>query len=640
MIIPDNETDIDLLYYEAISKTVVSLLDSADETALTVGVHGDWGAGKSSILKMLEAEYADKEEVLCVVFNGWLFQGFEDTKAVLIETIIEKLLEKRGLSAVAKDKANNLLKRINWMKVARKMGGLAFTATTGIPTMDQLEGILATAKGFVGKASEFSAEDIEGFISNTEGYLKDSEPDTVPSQIHKFREEFSDLLSEAKIDRMIVVVDDLDRCLPKTSIETLEAIRLFLFVPGAAFVIAADEAMIEYAVKKHFPDLPLSQGPASYAQNYLEKLIQVPFRLPPLGYVETRTYITLLMTQKNLGTENENFLKLKEIAKEVLRRPWVDNGFSREEIAKKLGEVPREVEDALNLANQISPMLTDGARGNPRQIKRFLNAMTLRLAIAERRGIADEIKIPILAKLMLAERFDPDLYGKIARETNVDGKSSTLRDFETTVNTQQPSKPRVKTKAKAPATVKPQENSKNEDETLGAWSKRWMLLQPELGETDLRPYLFISRDRKALSFTAAALPQMEVWVGKLCGNSLTAKSVIGEITKLPPAEVERVFNVVLEKVKSAKDYGQRPEGIYGLIELAKLNPTYQQSIVSLLRGLPVGKLGPWVATGWSDVFTDQATKSDFEQLCSEWASQGDNSGLKTAAGLVSKKRMA
>ncbi len=52
-----------------------------------------------------------------------------------------------------------------------------------------------------------------------------------------------------------MLVDDLDRCLPDTAIETLEAIRLFVFTTKTAFVIAADEGMIEYAVKKHFPDL-------------------------------------------------------------------------------------------------------------------------------------------------------------------------------------------------------------------------------------------------------------------------------------------------------------------------------------------------------------------------------------------------
>ena len=89
-------------------------------------------------------------------------------------------------------------------------------------------------------------------------------------------------LEAAELDRLVVIIDDLDRCLPKTAIATLEAIRLFLMVERTAFFIGADEVMIEYAVKEHFPDLPPSTGPLSYARNYLEKLIQVPVSYTPL----------------------------------------------------------------------------------------------------------------------------------------------------------------------------------------------------------------------------------------------------------------------------------------------------------------------------------------------------------------------
>ena len=75
------------------------------------------------------------------------------------------------------------------------------------------------------------------------GYLKAAEGTRAsPEQIHEFREEFKELLDEAKIDQLVVLIDDLDRCLPETAIDTLEAIRLFLFVPKTAFVIGADEA--------------------------------------------------------------------------------------------------------------------------------------------------------------------------------------------------------------------------------------------------------------------------------------------------------------------------------------------------------------------------------------------------------------
>src|SRR3546814_7199987 len=86
MIVADNETAVDLLYYEAIAKTVVRLVSEKSDEPLSVGVHGDWGAGKSSVLMMVEEAFSG-DRVLCVRFNGWLFQGFEDAKAVLIETI-------------------------------------------------------------------------------------------------------------------------------------------------------------------------------------------------------------------------------------------------------------------------------------------------------------------------------------------------------------------------------------------------------------------------------------------------------------------------------------------------------------------------------------------------------------------------
>ena len=84
MLIPDHETAVDFLNYEAISKTVAELLKDNRQRALTIGIHGDWGAGKSSVLKMVESEMSKDRQVACLWFNGWAFQGFDDAKTVLI----------------------------------------------------------------------------------------------------------------------------------------------------------------------------------------------------------------------------------------------------------------------------------------------------------------------------------------------------------------------------------------------------------------------------------------------------------------------------------------------------------------------------------------------------------------------------
>jgi predicted KAP-like P-loop ATPase len=211
----------------------------------------------------------------------------------------------------------------------------------------------------------------------------------VPEVIHHFRKEFSELLSEAKIEQLVVLIDDLDRCLPGTAIETLEAIRLFLFVPKTAFIIGADEGMIEYAVRQHFPDLPRAVGTVPYARNYLEKLIQVPFRIPALGTQETRIYVLLLLIEGIVGAEHAGFQTLLTAAKEVLNRPWLGGGLTQAQV-QAVDPAKREMLDAaFVLAARIGPVLGEGTKGNPRQIKRFLNALLVREAIARARGFGD-----------------------------------------------------------------------------------------------------------------------------------------------------------------------------------------------------------------------------------------------------------
>lgn len=103
MLLSDNETKVDLLNNEAIASTVVKLLKERPDQPVTVGVHGDWGAGKSSVLEMIEAILEKEKDVLCIKFNGWRFQGFEDAKIALIEGIVTELINKRpALTKAAK----------------------------------------------------------------------------------------------------------------------------------------------------------------------------------------------------------------------------------------------------------------------------------------------------------------------------------------------------------------------------------------------------------------------------------------------------------------------------------------------------------------------------------------------------------
>ena len=102
MILSDNETRIDRLNNMAIAKTIVSILKENTES-ISIGVHGDWGAGKSSVLAMVEDELkklnnpdqnnvSDIDSDYSVIrFNSWQYQGFEDAKIALMRAIVCQL---------------------------------------------------------------------------------------------------------------------------------------------------------------------------------------------------------------------------------------------------------------------------------------------------------------------------------------------------------------------------------------------------------------------------------------------------------------------------------------------------------------------------------------------------------------------
>ena len=643
MYLNDHETAVDLLYYEAAAKTIVRLIRSTPNTPVTIGVHGDWGAGKSSVLKMASTALATDDKALCLWFNGWAFEGFEDAKTIVIETIVEELRRARPKSTKVAEAARKVLKRVDWLKVARKAGGFAFTAATGLPSIDQLHSLAEGARALLGKAQEhLSADDLKSFAEQAGEYLKEAEKegDHLPRHMHKFREEFEELIAAADIEQLVVIVDDLDRCLPETAIATLEAIRLFLFVPRTAFVVGADELMIEYAVRKHFPDLPPTSGPVPYARNYLEKLIQVPFRIPALGLAETRIYVSLLLAEGALGSDDAHFQKLLNGARDELKRPWLSRGLDPTAVARILGgQVSTEVAEAINVSTQVSSILTEGTRGNPRQIKRFLNSMSLRHAVATERGFGDDIAMPVLAKLMLAESFSPTLYAQLARlaVATADGKVPALAQLETALRRPvEPARARGAGKAKeadVPALTEPdaEEWSKSE------WAKTWATIDPPLGNVDLRPYVFATRDKRSyLGGLAAASSHLEALIERLMGPRLAVMGCVSEVTKLSGAEPEQVFDALASVIQIADDLAREPKGLQGLILLVEHHSGLQRRLSEFLAGLPVAKLGMWAASNFGKIFTDPVVSADYKALVQSWAAQNDNGNLRKAAAATLK----
>ncbi|HAU0843166.1 TPA: Qat anti-phage system ATPase QatA [Legionella pneumophila] len=634
LFLSDHETKVDLLNNEAIAHTIVQLIKEIPERPMTIGVHGDWGAGKSSILEMIEEAFTENEKMLCIKFNGWQFQGFEDAKIAVLEGIVTELIANRSLLTNAKEEVKNILRRIDWLKAAKKIGGLAFTAFAGLPTLEQLKSVLDTVKDKLSDPATLATkENAEAASELFSDLLKDGESRSVPKEIHEFRKAFSDLLKIAKIDRLIVLIDDLDRCLPETAIETLEAIRLFVFLPNTAFIVGADEAMIEYAVRNHFPDLPESSSSQGYARSYLEKLIQVPMRIPALGETETHIYVTLLMIGSRLGEDSDKFKQLLKLGRDALCNPWEGKRIDHSEIKTILADKYDDVSDLLLITEQISPILSAGTKGNPRQIKRFLNALSLRLQVSNARGFGDNIRAEILAKLMLAELFLPvSVFEHIATSAaNADdGICKELDILEQGERLKETSKGQTKKSGNK------EETSSEESSTLADWKMRsevvkWASIEPKIGTTSLKPYLFVIKDRKNyLGSTAPLSPKLMALLEKLSGGEANAMGCRQDLTSLPSNEIESLLQALRSKLLGSNAFSTKPPTIFGIAELVQAHPkALQMRYIEILEELPVKQLGPWAAAGHEKIITDQICKARLERLIQNWRTNG-STPLKAA----------
>jgi hypothetical protein len=641
--ISDHETKIDLLRNKAIATTIINIIGTDDPRPLTVGVHGYWGAGKSSVLEMIAAHEFENDATLVIRFNGWQFEGFADAKIALIEGIIDQLLANKTIYSKAKDQLFDLVKRVKWLKLAKTGGELVWNASTGLPAPSQISSLM-------------NRENVEAIAEGAPNYLREAEdPQTVAKNIREFHAAFEELIEKAGLDRLIVLVDDLDRCLPETAIETLEAIRLFVMLPKTAFVIGADETMIRYAVTRHFPDLP-EHAAQDYPRAYLEKLIQVPFRIPAMGEAETRTYLTLLVVGAMVGESGGPFNDLLEIAEDLMSSPWLQKSVGDAEVASALGsQYTDEIVSAVTLVHRIAPMLASGTSGNPRNVKRFMNSLTLRLAVANARGFGNAIDSQVLAKLMLVEQFATVVFEDIAKEvgSSPDGISASLamleRDcvsptslvssspMETEDNSDDPNADPEQSSASVPPP------SASLVARVATWLTlphvaSWAQQHPPIGELDLRPYLFVVNDVRNFALLGSALdPELLAIVEKLAQGGLSASSALPAFEALPHEDRAKVFDELRRTVLGSTSWSKRPLALEGMIFLVNKVPAFEGRYLELLFHLPAQKLGRWAEGGHDRAVQTEVGKRRFREILENWKTTGSEE-LKTA--IRSRERRA
>lgn len=465
----DIETSEDLLGYRFHAKLLKEIVLDKSMLPTSIGIFGNWGYGKSSLMLLLEKEINEEiamhvaegntPQILQVRFNGWQYESYETTKYSLIQVLLDSVEKYLSDNRDVFEKLDILLKRINLLKLGVLLlkkyvwDKIPNAIKSNLPQADDLKECIGV-DDITKFQNEFQNEHTSLFVT-------------------KFRTLLESIVEEAKFDSIIVYIDDLDRCSGEKMIECIEAIKLFLNVKNTAFVLGADERMVERAIKEHYPEIEQDKRQIySPFSDYLEKLIQIPYRLPRLSLNEQYTYILFLL----LKSKYPNFFNavIKDYNDYKNKEPF--GNYDAEKMRAALGE--NKIPDVETLI-PIIPMMTRFLNGSPRQLKRFLNTFDLRMRMVQVANIR-EIDPTVLAKLMLLEynfkyqRLFESLYGM---QLLGDGIIDKIGEVEECAR----------------------QKKKLNDKRWQEWEEDnlvldWLSLSPSLSGVNLKEYFWIARD--------------------------------------------------------------------------------------------------------------------------------------------------
>ena len=558
----DSETELDYLDFDYLIETVSNIIKNDDLLPSTIGVYGDWGSGKSSLINMSIASLKDNKDTECIYFNGWLFEDYEDAKTALLGNILDTIERNRTLGDNAKKCIAGLYKSIDKMKLVKnaiRLGGAFLTGGSSVVT-------------------EFAISNaLDNMIPSKDGIIKEDLMEAIKSEltdkelredINSFRDNFDKLLKETQIDRLVVFIDELDRCSPDTILDTLEAIRLFLYVGRTVFIIGADERHISYAVQTKFKEI---EGTGiDIGKEYLEKIVQYPVRIPRLSTQEVELYISLLFMEKDLS--KEEFKKTIEFIDDKKTKNFFDfqldygllKGFD-EDIADK-------VKLSLEISKQLSSVLANGLNGNPRHCKRFLNSMEMRLNMAQYKTI--ELDRKILAKIMMLEYFKPRMFAElVSAPVDLTGKIIELSTLEN----------------KESETLEKLASWKDDE-----WVKAWLEMQPAIGEEDLRPYFYFARttldNRYEMSKMKLSKIANDVLRNLTAGTDSGIRSACDKAKEVNEYEAALIIEHLISRITSSSDISDIQ--LRSLLEWGALKKEVHTEIINGLDAVSGTRIKP------------------------------------------------
>jgi KAP family P-loop domain len=603
----DEPTLIDLLAFDAVALTVAAAVldDALDPVA--IGVSGSWGSGKTTILRLVRAALAERnlgpdKQVLVVDTDPWRYDPSVGAKETLIGEVLAALEKEIREEAGAKGQARDLLKklkgRVNWSKALQVAAKASLTLQ--LPGVDDLTKLINTDSG-----------------GSDGGEARGLE---------EFRTEFEKLMESKQLEhvkRVVVLVDDLDRCLYETVVGTLETIRLFLAVPRMSFVIAADDKNVADALRARFPAAPNGaaaggngESPEEAASLYLHKIVQTTVPLPALSRFDTEAYLVLLQLSHQLDKHG--------------LRPYIDRCTTLRRESGLLDDladaVPdRDISTEMTFASRLTPILYEKLRGNPRRIKRFLNDLRVRQSIAGHRGIT--LAPDIVAKLMVLEVLLDDGFKKVLDWLAKGELRDQMQALEIAAGRPAPVEgPADDAEAEADGGAETEQVASDTTPTFTDDLVRWAKLPPALGGEDLAPYLHLAASFTGQLLLDAGLPERlrDIAANLLSSVRAEQKSVTAaDIMALTPVDA---MELVQHLGRVARDrQAEQQVAVLGLLRITRAHPDTVDAAAKLLSAIPAAELRPSMILTFSS-----ADKQAFKDVFVRWQSKAPSGPIKQA----------
>jgi energy-coupling factor transporter ATP-binding protein EcfA2 len=392
------DADSDALDYRTYAEALASTIGRLDQqpTPITIAIYGAWGSGKSSLMNILEKILPYKT----IRVSVWNFANEEEVWKAFLQSLLLKVREKMRWTQRIVFHAKLLWHRLNWAESLKLLCGIATAVVPVYLTLwvaqepgqkvagwagiivGPLVGWYWFLRPYISSVQERAKVDLAKLVGTSP--LKER-----VSLIDEFKPYFKDMITSlaGRNGRVVVLVDDLDRCPQDRIMQVLDAIKLFLDIPNCVYILGLDRDIVEQAVRTRFSEYK-DKDDLSEAKDYLEKMVTLPFELPQLTRVSM----------------------IKLIEKAIEKREDVGGG-----------EIEKEQEND-SLRRRIIEVLARGQEANPRKVKRTVNMFLLLSAISlQREELKGRIKPIRLAKIVVIQHSYRNFFKELRKTPGILG---------------------------------------------------------------------------------------------------------------------------------------------------------------------------------------------------------------------------